>query len=138
MDDLIFIQEDDGTERAVTDEAECVALLASARLVEAETVGDGTTRNVYLNASREAAMRAEWDATTWHNDAAQRDALDRTVRVTIDDGVMQKTEEEIELQTVPGVLELATVKTRMVAQRGIANPDHVAVETLADFKVRQP
>ena len=70
---------------------------------------------------------------------AIEDEIDlRTVMVTIDDSVMEKTEEPFVLQTVPGAPELATVKTRMVAQRGVANPNHVTVETLADFKAGQP
>lgn len=70
---------------------------------------------------------------------AIQDEIDsRTVMVTIDDSVMEKTEEPFELQVVPGPPEFATVKTRMVAQRGIANPNHVTVETLADFEAGQP
>lgn len=62
----------------------------------------------------------------------------RTVMVTIDDGIMLPTEQDIELQVVPDAVSLAVVKTRMVAQHGVANPTHVTVETLADFKARQP
>jgi hypothetical protein len=69
--------------------------------------------------------------------AIQDETDSRTVVVTIDDSVMEKTEERFELQTVPGAPEFATVKTRMVAQRGVANPNHVTVETLAEFKARQ-
>lgn len=70
---------------------------------------------------------------------AIQDEIDsRTVMVTIDDGVMQKTEEEIELQGPPTPADLATVKARHVAQQGVANSSHVTVETLTDFKAGQP
>lgn len=133
MDDTFVVQEDDGTERLVTDEAEHATLAASGRLFEAETIGDGTMRRVYLNVSKEASMRAEWAAS----DAAQQDARNRTVMIIIDDGVMPVTEERIELQVIPGAADKATVKARIVAERGVANPNHVTVETLTDFEAGQ-
>ena len=84
----------------------------------------------------DASMEEARDAQA-ASDKARDDAREaRIAVVTIDDGVMAATVEPVELQGPPSAADLATVKARQVARQGIANPSHVRVETLADYRAR--
>lgn len=131
MGDLIFVREDDGTERAVTDEVEAAGLMASGRISDVETVGDGTMRRVFPNVSEEAERRAEGDAS----DAAMRELHDRTVVVTVDDGVMPATVREVELQGTATEAHRASVKARVAKQEGVTQAQ-VLIETLDEHQAR--
>lgn len=135
----LYIQNDDGTEREVTDEAERDAVMAA---IHAGTVLSGVAsvpgtkdqKRTVFNASAKTAREAEIVAFQ----AAQDERESRTVVVTVNDGILPPTEEHIELQVVADAASKAGVNTRMIAGQGIGNPSHVIVETLAEFKARQP
>ncbi len=138
MAHTVYVQNDDGTEREVTDEAEITQLYADINagtlISNVESVPPRGSKRTILNAANAATQRQFDDDAI----AAQVTKDARTVMVTIDGGVMLPTEERVELQGPPSEADLALVKTRYIAQQGVANPNHVGVETLADFKARQP
>ena len=136
MAHTVHIQNDDGTEREVTDEAELTALHAA--------ITDGTlisyvqsapprgSKRLILNAANAAAHRqeeAERVAAHVIEDA-------KKIVVTIDDNVMPATILKITLQDTATEARKALVKTRVANQEGVT-PAQVLVETLNEYEARQ-